>query len=59
MKNAPLAQLVEQQTLNLMVGGSIPLWRTITIIKINLNIEKNIRFIFLFLNTNYVNFKKG
>ena len=33
MKNAPLAQLVEQQTLNLMVGGSIPLWRTITIIK--------------------------
>ena len=25
---APLAQLVEQQTLNLMVGGSIPLWRT-------------------------------
>ena len=26
---APLAQLVEQQTLNLMVGGSNPLWRTI------------------------------
>ena len=25
---APLAQLVEQQTLNLMVGGSTPLWRT-------------------------------
>ena len=25
---ASLAQLVEQQTLNLMVGGSTPLWRT-------------------------------
>ena len=31
--NAPLAQLVEQQTLNLMVGGSIPLWRTIFLSK--------------------------
>ena len=28
IKYAPLAQLVEQQTLNLMVGGSTPLWRT-------------------------------
>ena len=33
MKIAPLAQLFEQQTLNLMVGGSIPLWRTTTIKK--------------------------
>ena len=28
--NGPLAQLVEQQTLNLMVGGSNPLWLTIS-----------------------------
>ena len=28
-KHAPLAQLVEQLTLNQMVGGSNPLWRTI------------------------------
>ena len=28
-KHAPLAQLVEQLTLNQMVGGSTPLWRTI------------------------------
>ena len=27
--------------------------------KVNLNKNKSIRFIFLFLNTNYVNFKKG
>ena len=28
---APLAQLVEQLTLNQMVGGSNPLWRTIQV----------------------------
>ena len=28
MKNAPVAQLAEQLTLNQLVGGSIPPWRT-------------------------------
>ncbi len=33
--NAPLAQLVEQVTLNHKVGGSTPLWRTTA--KLNIN----------------------
>ena len=36
--HAPLAQLVEQQTLNLMVGGSTPLWRTTLFKKNNFNL---------------------
>lgn len=41
--NAPLAQLVEQQTLNLMVGGSTPLWRTKMFIpkKIDCKLKEN------------------
>lgn len=44
---APLAQLVEQQTLNLMVGGSIPLWRTIDLSNFKIQIN-----LFFYLKSN-------
>ena len=45
----PLAQLVEQQTLNLTVGGSNPLWLTTTMrmhISIEISILIRVRIIF-------------